>query len=306
MIENTQSFQFFNRGPSPVVRLVFFSLLSLLLLFMDARYRYLESARTALSVLVTPIQRLATLPGAVWHQTGDFFISQSEQRSLAQANEALRQQHEVDAAQLSQLQGMQLENGQLRKLVDLPLRSEFSAQFVEIVYAERDVFQRKVLVNKGANADIQIGQVVMDDVGIVGQITRVHPWLAEVTLITEKDHAVPVQIARNGLRTILFGAGDTSQLSLRYMPISADIQDDDVLITSGIDGIYPPGIPVARVTKIERDPAYPFAQITCLPLAGVDNHRHLMILSSLPKPPELPPQPPALEVEKRAKIRRVN
>lgn len=306
MIDSTQSFRFFNRGPSPVVRLVFFAMLSLLLLFVDARYRYLESTRSALSVLVSPIQQLATLPGALWQRAGDFFITQDAQRNLSKENDALRRQHQLDAAQLLQLQAMQLENQQLRNLIDLPQRNEFTAQLAEIIYAERDVFQRKVLINKGANADIQIGQVVMDDVGIIGQITRVYPWLSEVTLITEKDHAVPVQVLRNGLRTILFGAGDASQLSLRYMPVSADIQDDDMLVTSGIDGIYPPGIPVARVIKIERDAAYPFARVTCLPVAGVDKNRHLLVLSSLPKLPERPAEAPAPDADKRAKTRRKN
>ena len=306
MIDSTQSFRFFNRGPSPVVRLVFFAMLSLLLLFVDARYRYLESTRSALSVLVSPIQQLATLPGALWQKAGDLFITQDAQRSLAKENNVMRQQHQLDAAQLLQLQTMQSENGQLRKLLELPQRSEFNAQLAEIVYAERDVFRRKVLINKGADADVRIGQVVMDDVGIVGQITRVYPWLSEVTLITEKDHAVPVQVLRNGLRTILFGAGDTSQLSLRYMPVSADIQNDDMLVTSGIDGIYPPGLPVARVVKIERDAAYPFARVTCLPVAGVDKHRHLLILSSLPKLPERPVEALVSDADKRAKTKRKN
>ncbi|MGA9667345.1 MAG: rod shape-determining protein MreC [Gallionella sp.] len=304
MIDSTQSFRFFNRGPSPAVRLVFFAVLSLLLLFIDARYRYLESTRSALSVLISPIQRLATVPGALWEQAGDFFITQSTQHSLMAENSELRQQHQSDAAQLLQLQALQSENQQLRKLADLPIRNEFTTQIAQIIYAERDVFKRKVLVNKGADADVQLGQVVMDDTGIVGQITRVYPWLSEVTLITEKDHAVPVQVVRNGLRTILFGTGDTSQLSLRYMPVSADIQNDDVLVTSGIDGTYPPGIPVARVIKIERDPAYPFARVTCLPAAGVDKHRHLLILSTLPKLPERPAETPAADVDKRAKTRR--
>jgi len=290
LTDNTQSFQFFNRGPSPAVRLVFFSVLSLLLLFVDARYRYLESTRSALSVLVSPVQRLATLPSVLWQQAGDFFITQ---RSLVGENKLLHRQHESDAAQLSQLQGLQQENQQLRNLLALPQRSEFNAQLTEIVYAERDVFKRRVLVNKGADANVKTGQVVMDDIGIVGQITRVYPWLSEVTLITEKDHAVPVQVLRNGLRTIVFGAGDTSQLSLRYMPISSDIQNGDVLVTSGIDGIYPPGIPVAKVVKIERDAAYPFARVVCLPLAGVDKHRHLLILSDLPKLPDRPEEAPA-------------
>jgi rod shape-determining protein MreC len=290
-MDSTQSFRFFNRGPSPAVRLIFFALLSLLLLFIDARYRYLESTRSALSVLVSPIQRLATLPGVLWQQTGDFF---STQHSLVEDNQLLHQQHERDAAHLSQFQALQQENQQLRNLLALPQRSAFAAQSAEIVYAERDVFKRKVLIDKGANANAQVGQVVMDDTGIVGQITRVYPWLSEVTLITEKDHAVPVQVLRNGLRTIMFGAGDTSQLSLRYMPISSDIQNGDMLVTSGIDGIYPPGIPVAKVVKIERDPAYPFARVTCLPVAGVDKHRHLLILSGLPKLPERPAEEPAV------------
>ena len=306
MIDQTQSFRFFNRGPSPAVRLVFFAMLSLLLLFIDARYRYLESTRSALSVLVSPIQQLATLPGVLWQKTGDFFITQSAQRSLANETEVMRQQHQFDAAQLQQLQALQLENRQLRNLADLPQRSEFTAQLAEIIYAERDVFRRKVLINKGANADVLIGQVVMDEIGIIGQITRVYPWLSEVTMITEKDHAVPVQVLRNGLRTILFGAGDTSQLSLRYMPVSADIRENDLLVTSGIDGVYPPGIPVAKVIKIERDPAYPFARVSCLPLAGVDKHRHLLILSSLPKLPERPAELSGSDAGKRAKNRSRN
>lgn len=301
MIDNTQSFRFFNRGPSSAVRLVFFAVLSLLLLFVDARYHYLESTRSALSVLVSPIQQLATMPSILWHQTSGFFTAQHR---LVEENRQLYQQHQRDAAQLSQLQALQQENQQLRNLLALAQRSEFTAQLAEIVYAERDVFKRRVLINKGANSKVHIGQVVMDDVGIVGQITRVYPWLSAVTLITEKDHAVPVQVLRNGLRTIVFGAGDTSRLSLRYMPVSSDIQTGDMLVTSGIDGIYPSGIPVARVEKIERDPAYPFARITCMPVAGVDNHRHLLILSGLPELPAPPvEQAPAAKPGKGARAR---
>jgi len=306
-MESTQSFRFFNRGPSPMVRLVFFAVLSMLLLFVDVRYRYLESTRSALSILVSPIQRVAAWPGLLWQQLGDFYITQSKQHDLITANEELNKQHQYDAAQLLQLQTLQAENQQLRKLVDLPLRAEYSTQMVEVSYAERDVFRRRLLVNKGENANIMLGQVVMDDAGIVGQITRVYPWLSEVTLITEKDHAVPIQVLRNGLRAIVFGSGDTSQLSLRYMPVGADVQTDDILVTSGIDGTYPPGIPVAKVIKVERDPAYPFASITCLPVAGVDNHRHLLVLSGIPGMPERPAQQSAAgNDDKRAKTKRKN
>ncbi|MFZ2524155.1 MAG: rod shape-determining protein MreC, partial [Candidatus Ferrigenium altingense] len=161
-MDNTQTFQFFNRGPSPAVRLVFFAVLSLLLLFIDARYRYLESTRSALSVLVSPIQRLATMPSVLWQQAGDFFTTQ---RRLVEDNQLLHQQHERDAAQLLLLQALQQENQQLRTLLALPQRGELTTQSAEIVYAERDVFKRKILIDKGANTNVLIGQVVMDDVG---------------------------------------------------------------------------------------------------------------------------------------------
>jgi rod shape-determining protein MreC len=237
----------------------------------------------------------------LWQQAGDFFVTQ---RTLTDDNRSLHQQHERDAVELAQLQALQQENLHLHNLMALQQRSGFTAKFAEIVYAERDVFKRRVLIDKGADANVQAGQVVMDDIGIVGQVTRVYPWLSEVTLITEKDHAVPVQVLRNGLRTIVFGAGDTSQLSLRYMPVSSDIQGGDELVTSGIDGVYPAGIPVARVEKIERDPAYPFARVTCLPISGVDKHRHLMILSDLPKLPERPAEDQAATAGGKSKTKK--
>lgn len=296
-MHSTQTFQVYNKGPSQAARLVFFAVLSMLLMFVDARYRYLESTRSALSVLVSPIQRLATLPGELLQQAGDFFVTQ---RSLLEENKSLHRQLERDSAQLVQWQSLQQENLQLRSLMSLQQRYQFTVQFAEIVYAERDIFRRKVLINKGTASGIQAGQVVMDDKGIVGQITRVYPWLSEVTLITEKDHAVPVQVQRSGLRSVAFGAGDTSQLSLRYMPVSTDIQNGDVLVTSGLDGVYPPGIPVAKVEKIERDAAYPFARIICSPVGGVDKHRHLLVLSAMPKLPERP-EPEAVPVKTKNK-----
>jgi len=285
MIESAQSFQVSSRGPTPAARLVFFTVLSLLLMFVDARFHYLESTRSAISVVVSPLQQLATLPVTLLRQGGDFFVTQG---SLLEENKALHRQHERDAAQLLPTQALQQENQQLRSLLALRQRSQFTGSFAEIVYTARDVFSMKLLINKGTADHIQAGQVVMDDQGIIGQITRVYPWLSEVTLITEKDHAVPVQVLRNGIRSVAFGAGDTSQLALRYMPVSTDIQNGDVLVTSGIDGLYPPGIPVAKVTKIERDAGYPFARISCLPLGGVDRHRHMLVLSALPKQVERP------------------
>lgn len=287
-MDTSQNFNFAHRGPSPLVRLVFFASLALLLMFVDVRYRYLESTRTTLSVLMLPFQKAATLPSVLWQQARERLYTQN---SLVRANLSMEQRHQQDAALLLKLNALTQENLQLRTLAALPPPPSYTQQMAEVMYAERDVFKRKVIINKGMMAAIQEGQVVMDNQGVVGQITRTYPLMSEVTLITDKDHAVPVQLLRTGMRTVLLGAGDTSHLTVRYLPVSTDIQNGDVFVTSGIDGVYPAGIPVGKVVKVERDPAYPFARIRCLPMAGVDHYRYLMVLSSLVKPFELPTEP---------------
>jgi rod shape-determining protein MreC len=257
------------------------------LLFVDSRYQYLESTRKVLAVMIYPFQRLTAMPGETVGRIGVYFETQNQ---LLIDNAKLRQQHDVDAAQLTQLHAIQTEDDQLRTLQELKQRVDFPMQAAEIVYVERDIFKRKLFVDKGSQANVIAGQVVVDDNGVVGQITRVYPWLSEVTLVTDKDHAVPIRLVRNGLRAVVFGSGDIGEMSLRYMPVSSDIVEGDVLVTSGIDGLYPPNLPVAKVLKIERDPAYPFARIICAPLAGVDRHRALLIVSGLPKLAERPAQ----------------
>jgi rod shape-determining protein MreC len=284
-LDDTRNLRFFNRGPSPISRLVFFCALSILLLVVDARFKYLESAREVIAVVIYPFQRLTALPGELVGQISEYFETQNQ---LLESNAQLRQQHDMDAAQLAQLSAIEAENSQLRTLQALEQRVDYPMQMAEIVYVERDIFKRKLFINKGSRANVQAGQVVVDDTGVVGQVTRVYPWLSEVTLVTDKDHAVPIQILRNGLRAVVFGSGDIGEMSLRYMPVSADLIEGDVLVTSGIDGTYPPNLPVAKIVKIERDPAYPFSRITCVPLAGVDRHRALLIVSGLPKLPEHP------------------
>jgi rod shape-determining protein MreC len=285
MEQHTQSFRFFNRGPSPAARLVFFLLLSLLLMFIDARYNYLESVRSTLSVLVYPFQRIAAAPAELWQLADDYFTLHD---NLVRDNTELRQQHTVDQERLLRLQALQAENEHLRNLLGVQQHADYPMQLAEIAYTERDIFKRKLFLDKGAQANILPGQVVMDDTGVVGQVTRVYPWLSEVTLITDKDHAVPVQILRNGLHAVVFGSGDTSDLALRYMPVNADLREGDLLVTSGIDGTYPPGLPVASISHIERDPTFPFARVVCTPVAGVDRQRQLLILQGLPKLPERP------------------
>jgi rod shape-determining protein MreC len=300
-MDNTSSVKFFNRGPSPIVRLVFFSLLSLLLLFIDSRHQYLESTRSVLSTLVYPLQRLTSLPSMLWRETDDFFTTRSR---LFQDNEQLRAQHAEDAVHAQQLSALQAENDHLRALLDMRQRLNLPMQLAEVIYAERDPSRHKLIINLG-QSKVQAGQAALDNFGLVGQVTRVQPLVSEVTLLTDKDHEVPVQVLRNGLRAILFGSGNSNELDLRYAPVTADIQEGDLLVTSGVDGTYPPGLPVARIGHIERDPAYPFARVQCTPAAGVNNDRQLFVLSSLEKLPPRPEAPTAAPTGKSRKPVRV-
>ncbi len=284
-LEDTRTLRFFNRGPSGGARLVFFALLSLLLLFVDARYQYLESTRRVIAVIIYPFQKLTALPGEMISGVSSYF---SLQNNLIAENAQLHLQHDADSAQLQKEQTLLAENAQLRALLELKQRATYTMQAAQIVYLERDLFKRKLFVDKGAQANVQPGQAVVDNIGVVGQVTRVYPWLSEVTLVTDKDNAVPIQVVRNGLRAVVFGSGNISELELRYQPVSADIEVGDELVTSGMDGTYPPSLPVAKVIKVERDPAYPFSHIICVPLAGVDRHRTLLIVSSVPPLTERP------------------
>ncbi|MEO6563481.1 MAG: rod shape-determining protein MreC [Nitrosospira sp.] len=267
--------QFFRHGPSLLARLVFFVLLSLLLMATDARFKYLPEIRQAFAIIIYPLQNLANAPSAVYDAISEFFASQH----LTVENEDLKQQHLIDHGQLQRLRALEAENAQLRKLLKTAQRLESKAVMAEILHVPRDPFNRKVILDKGSQSGIQPGQVVVDDVGVVGQVTRNYPWLSEVTLITDKDHSVPVQVVRNGLRSVVSGTGKDGTLELRYVAVNTDIEEGDMLVTSGIDGVYPPGLPVAVVSKIERNPTYVFAQVTCTPAAGVGHYRQLLILS---------------------------
>lgn len=289
--------QFFRRGPGPLARLVFFALLSLLLMAADARFKYLLVIRQAVAVVIYPLQKLANAPAVIYDRMSEFFVTQSR---LTDENAQHKQQHLIDSGQLQQLRALEADHAQLRKLLEVRQRAENKAVMAEILYVPHDPFSRKAMLDKGGQSGLQTGQVVVDDVGVVGQITRIYPWLSEITLITDKDHSVPVQVVRNGLRSVVSGAGAGGALELRYLAVNADIQNGDLLVTSGIDGIYPPGLPVALVSKIERNTAYAFARITCTPVAGVDRNRQVLILSPLPPAPEKPVDP--VEIKPKGKV----
>jgi rod shape-determining protein MreC len=268
--------QFFHRGPAPIARLTFFALLSVLLMVLDARFRYAEPMRQLLALAVYPLQQLAMAPVSALTHSREFFSTQAR---LRHENAELRSEKLKDAEALLSLETVRTENEQLKRLLDARARLTGDSTFAEIVYAGRDPFSRKVIIDRGAQHGVQAGQPVVDANGVVGQVTRVQPLLAEVTLIVDKDHAVPVQVVRNGLRGIAYGSGDGSTLELRHMASNAEVEAGDLLVTSGLDGLYPRGLPVAKVGKIERDAAYAFAKIVGQPLAGTTQHQQVLVLA---------------------------
>ena len=280
---------FFRTGPTPLARLLIFSALSLAVLVADVRFNYLGSLRQVAAVVIYPLQRIAAAPAGIARRIGDFFVTHG---SLRGENARLTQENFDNAALLLQLKALQAENAQLRELMAARERLGTELVAAEVLYAARDPFSRKVVIDKGSQDNIRAGQVAVDNRGVVGQVTRVYPWLSEVTLVTDKGQFVPVQNLRNGLRAILSGTGSDGALELRFVPTNADFESGDELVTSGIDGVYPPGLPVARVTEVERSAEKMFTRVIGVPLGGVANHTHVLIAGGSR---DLPPAPSADE-----------
>lgn len=277
---------FFKRGPAPLALLTFYVALSVALLVVDLRVRSLDVIRQSVSLFVDPLQRVAQTPGSLVDLVQGYLVGLT---ALQEENAQLKHAQLRTAPDLQRLSHLEMENARLRKLLDVKERENAKGQVAQILYTARDPFSRRVVVDKGQQGGIVAGQPVIDEGGVVGQVTRVFPFSAEVTLITDKDQAVPVQVVRTGMRSVAFGLGN-GQLELKYMPANADVQPGDLLVTSGLDGIYLAGFPVAKVVQVERNAAYSFARIYCTPIAGVENFGEVMILDPRQPLPEPPPE----------------
>lgn len=274
----------FKRGPSLLTRLAFFSLLSLAFIVADVRFRYLEEIRAGVSVALYPLQEVASLPGALFSRMGDFFVTQA---SLSRDNEQLKRERLLSGAATQRMRALEAENEQLRRIVNSEPVPGRTPTVAEILYESRDPFTRKVVIDRGAMHDMKIGLAVVDHRGVIGQITRVFPLVSEVSLLTDKSQSIPVQNVRSGVRSITFGLGHDGAVELRFMPVNADIQVGDLLVTSGIDGTFPAGLPVAKVARIDPNAAS-FARIHCAPVAGVSSFNRVVVLSPGPERPENP------------------
>ena len=270
---------FFHRGPSPLARLTFFILAAIAMTIADHRFHALESVRLSLSVLTHPVQQLAGAPGEAVGRVAEYLASQDR---LLRENQELKAKVLEQSAAAQEARLLRSEQEHLLKMS--PEKSRFADRGVvaEVLYSARNPFTRKIVVDKGLTQSIQAGMPVIDGSGVVGQVTSVATFTSEVTLVTEKDQSVPVILLRNGLRAVAVGAGKEGAIEIPFMPVSADVQNGDLFVTSGIDGTYPPGLVVAQVTTVEKNAAYVFAKIVARPAAGVDNYRYVLLLP-LPK-----------------------
>ena len=278
---------FFKQGPSAVSKLLFFSALSVLLMVADARFGVTQPLRAALSVALYPVQWLAMRPQVLAEYSGDYM----QARDVAQASEReAREQLLLQARRSGQVEQLALENKQLRELLSLSKRLETKGMTAEVLYDAADPYTRKLIINKGLLDGIKASSPVMDEHGILGQVTHVLPLVSEVTLVTDREHSIPVLNTRTGARGVAYGeAGGAPLLELRFMATNADIEVGDILSTSGVDGIYPPGVLVGKVTKVERRAETAFARILCEPVGRVQGARHVMVLDPLTD--QLPPRP---------------
>jgi rod shape-determining protein MreC len=263
------------RGPAPGFRFTLYAILSFVVMFLDQRHGWMEQARYVLQSAAYPIQLAVSSPTNAWN----WFQASLETRDALRAeNERLKAQDRVLTIRAMRYEALARENGELRGLRDAlpPVAEKWLA--AEIINIEINSLRQRVLINRGTGNGVFKGQALLDDKGVIGQTTHVGPWSAEAILITDPEHAIPVIVERTGLRTIAVGAGDSVSLALPYLPGNADVKTGDLLLTSGLGGVFPAGYPVGRVTEVHRDAVQPLAQVRAIPFASVETDSEVVLV----------------------------
>ncbi|MCM8567250.1 rod shape-determining protein MreC [Thauera linaloolentis] len=276
----------FKRGLAPIARLSVFVAVCLVLLVADLRFRYLEVMRNALSVVTYPLQMAAATPADFVRNASRYFATLVE---VQLENADLRRQRLTSGERLLRFELLEQENAQLRELLGMSRRVGVESIAADILYNAPDPFARKVILDRGAQQGVEAGLAVVDAKGVVGQVTRVHPVQSEVTLLTDRNQSIPVSVVRNGVRGVLFGTG-RGRLEMRFVLADADIREGDQLVTSGLDGIFVPGLPVAQVTGVDRV-SDAFARIDCEPLAAIETSVQVLVIGRTAYPPPPAPDP---------------
>jgi rod shape-determining protein MreC len=282
----------FKQGHSARSKLLIYSALAIFMMVADKRFEFSEKLRSALVTVMTPIQVIATAPVQFANNLGNNLAVMSDAQAT---QERARAQLLKGAMRSNQVEQLAIENAQLRKLLGLGPKMGSSAKAAEVLYDAPDPFSRKVIIDQGSINNVALGSPVIAADGLIGQVTRVHVNVSEVTLLTHRDHATPVLNVRTGVRSVAFGHPSTQgdYIELRFMAGNADIAVGDVLTTSGIDGVYPSGLAVAKVEKIERRADSAFARIYCTPLANPMGSQQVLVIKPISEQiPERPPLEP--------------
>ena len=267
---------FFRVGFAPLTKLIFFSALSLLLVFGDKQLQFTKPLRAGLSTLILPVQWLVLQPGEALSAMGSYFQNLDQAQKNLTAAELKVLQQSVRSQQVEQLQ---IENQNLRQLMGLQANMAVASQTAEVLFDVPDPYNQRIVLDRGQLKNVALGSPVIDAGGVVGQVTRVYPLTCEVTLLTDRDQSIPVLNSRTGARNITSGdvLAGLPMIELKFVPASADVKEGDLLTTSGIDGVYPAGLQVARISHIERRVDISFARIHASPLAELKG-RHVLIL----------------------------
>jgi rod shape-determining protein MreC len=268
---------FFRQGQSALSKLAVYSALAFFLMVADSRFKVMQPLRVALAAVLYPAQWLALRPVLLYQEVNQYFSS----LTAAQAAQAdVIRKHNLQSQRANQVDQLTLENVRLRKLLGLRERLQTTTMAAQVIYDAADPYSRKVVIDKGMADRVVLGSPVLDESGVLGQVTRVYPLVSEVTLITDRDHAIPVLNTRTGARGVAYGDASlhADAMELRFMAANADVTAGDLLTTSGVDGVYPAGLPVARVEKVERRVDAVFARIYCVPLALVSGTSHVVVM----------------------------
>jgi rod shape-determining protein MreC len=250
------------------------------LIVADHRQRHLDSLRSALSVVVFPLHYLASLPETLRQGVEGRLASEA---ALRRSNETLGEENLLLKGRLQKLEALEAENIRLRDLLGSSFKLGDRVLIAELMSVDLDPYRQQVMINKGSASGVFVGQPVLDANAVMGQVIRVNPFSATVLLITDASHALPVQVNRNGLRTVAAGTGLVNRLELPHLQNNADIQPGDLLVTSGLGGHFPPGYPVARVAEVRQEPGQPFATVVAAPTARLDRSREVLLVWTLPQ-----------------------
>lgn len=281
---------FFRQGPSALTKLCFFAALAIFLMVADTRFSLVAPLRAALAVALLPVQRTLAVPVQMVSSGGDYLRGLQEALAGERRARAALAEQALIASRAEQLAA---ENARLRALLELKPALTVRSQAAEVMYEAADPYSRKIFVNAGTAQGVRLGSPVINELGVLGQVTRVYPLSSEVTLLADKDAAIPVLNTRTQQRSAAFGGlggvGAAAVMELRFMSGNADVQTGDLLHTSGVDGVYPPGVPVARVVSVERRVDSSFARVLLAPVAPSDGVRHVLVLE--PMSMQMPPRP---------------